>query len=73
MVFSPTAIRAYREHARWTQESLARAMSTPKRTVSKQSICNWEAGRASPSVAHLWALAKTLDVDPEDLMEQEEE
>ena len=62
MTFSDKLI-ALRKKAGWSQEELAERLN-----VSRQSVSKWESGRADPSTTNLIALAKLLDVPPEDLL-----
>ena len=57
------AIRQRRVQCGMTQEFVAEALG-----VSRQAVSKWESGRADPSTTNLIALAKLLDVPPEDLL-----
>lgn len=57
------AIRQGRVQCGMTQEFVAEALG-----VSRQAVSKWESGRADPSTTNLIALAKLLDVPPEDLL-----
>lgn len=56
-------IRQYRTQCGMTQEFVAEALG-----VSRQAVSKWESGRADPSTTNLIALAKLLEVPPEELL-----
>ena len=56
-------IREYRTRCGMTQEFVAEALG-----VSRQAVSKWESGRADPSTTNLIALAKLLEVPPEELL-----
>lgn len=51
----------------WTQEELAERMG-----VTQSAVANLEGGYENPSVKRLVRIARALDVDPEDLVSEDE-
>ena len=56
-------IKARRTERGMTQEFVAETLG-----VSRQAVSKWESGTADPSTHHLIALAKLLDIPPEELL-----
>lgn len=56
-------IRAVRHRRGLTQQQIADAIG-----ASRKQVTLWEGNRSSPSTAHLFAVAKRLDVDPRALV-----
>lgn len=57
-------IREYRSRKNMTQEYVASQLG-----VSRQAVSKWESGVSDPSTANLLALAKLLEVSPQELAE----
>jgi DNA-binding XRE family transcriptional regulator len=58
-------IKKHRTEKKMTQEFVAETLG-----VSRQAVSKWESGVTDPSTSNLIALAKLLEIEPEDLLRE---
>jgi DNA-binding XRE family transcriptional regulator len=58
-------IKKHRTEKKMTQEFVAETLG-----VSRQAVSKWESGITDPSTSNLIALAKLLEIEPEDLLRE---
>jgi DNA-binding XRE family transcriptional regulator len=58
-------IKKHRTEKKMTQEFVAETLG-----VSRQAVSKWESGVSDPSTSNLIALAKLLEIEPEDLLRE---